>query len=117
MRRLPSVKTLEAAFPGKGKVLRQLLENKTAVDAHPAVIAWENQCYHRPNLRERRLCAINAELEGFGVEYIEPGMAAKDYAFEYINMGNSDNVTICRMSYGTYRICSWSDIVDRGKYS
>ena len=35
---LPSTKTLERAFPGKGKELRRLLESPAAVRAHPAAV-------------------------------------------------------------------------------
>lgn len=111
----PSAKALEKAFPGKGKALRLLLDNQAAVDNHHAVVAWEKQCYHRPNAHERRMCALDAELETCGVEYIERGNGQNSPAIEYLNAGDTYVTTILFVN-GRYRIGCLGDIVERGNY-
>lgn len=111
----PSAKALEKAFPGKGKALRLLLDSQAAVDNHPAVISWEKQCYHRPSPHERRMCALDAELETFGVEYTECGSGPNSPAIEYLNAGDTYATTILFVN-GRYRIGCWGDIVERGNY-
>ena len=93
---LPSVKTLDRAFPGHGKALRLLLESQAAVDAHPAVVAWERECYHRPGAHDRLMWALNAEAGTCGVEFIPRGRGARSPAFEYLNTGDTYTLTICR---------------------
>jgi hypothetical protein len=119
--RLPSIKRLESAFPGKGKIVRTLLESVAAVNAHPAAIARVAECYNPPTLLDKRLHAINAETEGCGVEYI----AHKDdtfrstYGLEYVNHGDTYVTTIIFDHWKhTWNLCSWGDIVEgrEGKY-
>ncbi len=112
----PSVKTLEREFPGKGKTLRLLLTSDSAVDAHPAVVAWVAQCYNMPRMSERRMHALDAALETFGVEYIEAGHNKRSPAFTYCNAGDTYATTILRVR-GSYRVGCWGDIVERGNYS
>lgn len=116
MRNIPSVKTLERAFPTKGKVLRQLLQSSTAVREHPAAIARDRECYHRPLLHDLRMHALNAELEGFGVEYIERGRGSS-VSFDYVNMGETYQTTIIRFVDGRYRVGDWGSVVERGNYA
>jgi hypothetical protein len=113
----PSQKTLESAFPGKGRVLRQLLTSDSAVRQHPAAIRREREAYHPHALHTLRLEALDAELEGYGVEYVERGEDASSPAFEYVNMGDTYATTIVRLQGGRYRVCCWGDIVERGRYS
>ena len=113
----PSVKVLEAAFPGKGKTLRNLLTNNTAVREHPAAIAFDRQCYSSPNLYLLRLYALNAEIEGFGIEYVEGNSTHNSPSFDYINTGDTYNTTIIRFTDGRYRVGDWGTIVERGNYA
>ena len=114
---IPSVKTLETAFPTKGKVLRQLLQSASAVREHPAAIAFERQCYSSPDLYLLRLYAINAEIEGFGIEYIQGNGTRLSPSFDYINTGDTYNTTIIRFTDGRYRVGDWGTIVERGNYA
>lgn len=114
---LPSIKKLESAFPGKGKVIRTLLESSKAVNEHPAVIAWVKQCYHEPKLHEKRLYAIDAELETHGVEYVEPGNNTRSPGFAYCNAGDTYATTIIHIDSGRYIVGCWGDIVERGNYN
>lgn len=113
--RLPSIKTLESAFPGKGKYLRTLLESARAVREHPAAIARRGECLHPPSLLDQRLHALNAAAETFGVEYI----AHRDdtyhdtYGLEYLNTGDTYTPTlIFDHARHSWRVCSWGDVVE-----
>ena len=111
----PSLQALKREFPDlDAKHLRRLLTSMPAVDADPAVIAWEGQCYHRPAAHERRLCAINAALNGFGVERVNS--SGRSPSFDYINMGDPYVTTIIRTTGGHYAIGTWGDRVERGTY-
>ena len=113
---LPSIKTLERAFPGKGRELRRLLESPAAVNQNPAVIQWANSCYNEPRMCEKRMCALNDVAECYGVEYVAPGHNARSPGFEYLNTGDPYCPTIIRLNSGRYIVSSWGDIVERGNY-
>jgi hypothetical protein len=112
---VPSVRTLEAAFPTKGKALRRLLVDMTAVRAAPAVVAWVSQCHNEPQPHELRLCALNAELEGHGVEHVN-GTGVRAPSFDYINMGDTYAATILRFTGGRYIVACWGDQVENKPY-
>lgn len=112
----PSVKTLESAFPGKGKELRKLLTDNDAVNKSEAVQQWVKQCYNPPAMSEKRMLALNECLEGYGVECTR-GNSEHSPSFEYINMGDTYNTTIVRFEDGRYRVTCWGDIVEKGNYA
>ena len=114
--KLPSVKTLEAAFPGKGRALRRLLQDASAVNEHPAALARIAECYHPPGMADKRMAALNAELEGHGVEFVPRGNNARSPAFDYVNMGDTYTTTICRTEAGRYLVCCMGDIIEKGDY-
>lgn len=113
--RIPSLRALDAAFPGKGTILRELLTSSVAVRQHPAALKRIAECYHPPALSDLRLHALNAELETYGVEYVPAGRGAKSPAIEYCNAGDAYVTTILRVN-GQYRIGCWGDLVERGNY-
>lgn len=113
--RLPSIRTLESAFPGHGRALRRLLEDDRAVREHPAAIARRAECFPSPTLLDLRLRALNAEAETCGVEYIahrDDGM--RDiYGLEYLNTGDTYATTIIYdHSRGSWRVGCWGDVVE-----
>ena len=117
MTRLPSIRTLESAFPGHGRALRRLLEDERAVREHPAAVARRQECYHPPSLLDQRLHALNAEAETFGVEYIahrDDGCRVGDqHGLEYLNTGDTYAPTIIfDHARGSWRVTSWGDIVE-----
>lgn len=119
---LPSIKTLESAFPGKGKTLRRLLESSAAVREHPAAVKLARDCYNPPDLSYLRMTALNAEAETYGIEAVwhADGPASdctSSPAFEYLNTGDTYALTIVRMSSGRYIVASWGNIVERGDYA
>jgi hypothetical protein len=113
----PSLKRLEIAFPGKGSILRKLLTSDATVNTHPAAIAREKECYHPPGLLDKRLHALNAECEGFGVEYIthkQDGYTRPEMkGIEYINLGDTYATTIL-YDHGrdSWRLTDWGSIVE-----
>ena len=115
--RKPSIKTLERAFPGRGVYLRHLLDNTRAVNENPAVIEWADSCYHEPPTYEKRLCAINNAIDGYGVEYVPHGSNARSPGFSYINMGDTYTTTIVRIDGGRYCVTDIGSIIERGNYA
>jgi hypothetical protein len=119
---LPSIKTLDLAFPGKGKILRRLLESAAAVREHPAAVELARQCYNPPGLAYMRLTALNVEAGTYGAEAVwrvgeEPGDCTSSPAFEYLNTGDTYALTLIRWAGGRYQVASWGDIVERGNYA
>ena len=114
--RLPSIKTLEDAFPGKGKEIRELLEKKRSTRDYKSVQKWEAQCYNKPRYYERLLCALNEIVEGHGVEPIWAEESDWFPAAEYINMGDTYAATLLRdHGSGSIRVTSWGDWVERNE--
>lgn len=113
---LPSIRTLESAFPGKGRVLRALIESPAVVCAHPAAVALSQQSHGRPTLAHLRMTALNAELGFHGVEYVHPGRGSRSPGFEYLNAGDSYVTTIVRFSDGRYRVTDIGSIIEHGNY-
>jgi hypothetical protein len=113
---LPSVKTLETAFPGHGKQLRQALEMKRSQLAqHPAGAARIAECYHSPETYDVRLHVLNAIAETCGVEYIahREDCSAEALGLDYLNVGDPYIPTIVRFADGRYRVACYGDIVER----
>jgi hypothetical protein len=117
MRRLPSIKTLEVAFPGKGKLLRQALEmTKAQLKQHPAGAQRWAECYHPPACYDLRLHVLDSIASTYGVEYIA---SPKDtftttLGIDYLNTGDSYALTIVRSAdTGNYRVTSWGDLVEK----
>ncbi len=116
----PSLKTLETAFPGKGKALRKLLTSTTAVMAHPAAIKRNQECHGNPSLSDLRMTALNVELETYGVEHVHSasaGVHCNSRCFDYCNAGDTYTTTIIRFDDGRYRVGDWGTIVERGNYA
>jgi hypothetical protein len=113
---LPSVKTLEKAFPGCGKELRKVLEMKRSQLAqHPAGAARIAGCYYDVNTHDLRMYVLNSVAETCGVEYIahKEDTYTEAYGFDYLNVGDPYTPTIIRFSDGRYRVACYGDIVER----
>lgn len=108
----PSIKRLEAAFPGKGKVIKALLTGITPTRSFPSVQALLKQCYSEPDTHYRRMTALNEILEGCGIEAIreeESGTLRADY----INMGDAYRTTLLfDFNRGRYLLTTWGDFVE-----
>jgi hypothetical protein len=114
---LPSVKTLDSAFPGHGKELRKVLEmNRSQLSEHPAGAARLSACHNPPKTYDLRLHVLDSIAETCGVEYI----AHKDdtfhevYGLEYLNTGDTYTRTIIYdHNKSRYLVSSWGGIVER----
>lgn len=108
----PSRKTLEAAFPGKGKELRNLIDGTVNPAKYDSVIELCMGAYHSPSYSHMLLTAINEIIEGHGIEQIIPKDDGRHPSYEYINMGDSYNATILLRSDGRLIVGGWGDIVE-----
>ena len=105
----PSVKSIESAFPGKGKEAKAILMMKRSeLELLPAGSERIRECYHAPATSDVRLHCLNALLGTYGVEAFQ---TAKGWC-EYLNTGETYTPTIVRFN-GNYRIASWGDIAER----
>jgi len=109
------MKTLERAFPGKGRALRTLLQSAEAVRSHPAAQARIAECYHPPTLADMRLHALDAEAGTYGREVIwGPDAGPLDGPeFEYLNTGDMYTATIIRRRNGRYFVADIGSIIER----
>jgi hypothetical protein len=113
---LPSIKTLDAAFPGKGKEIRMLLEKKTRTTSYEDVHSWIEQCWHRPKYSERLMLALNEIIEGHGVEVIWGPDSETWPEAAYVNTGDYYNATLmydCRDH--RVRVTTVADFVERNQ--
>lgn len=107
----PSVKRLEAAFPGKGKEIKSLLEGGPT-RSYASVRAWEAKCNSMPQRHERVMCALNEILGGYGVESLLP-IDDCHPSYDYVNMGDTYNTTILLRNDGRFIVACWGEIVER----
>lgn len=116
--RLPSVKTLTAAFPDltrtDAELLRAILRGYTRPKHHPdrfpLTIQWARSCYNWPTAREWNMAAANELLGGYGVEAAFDDGAAWPW-LEYVNFGEAYAPTLCRVN-GRYVVAAWADLVE-----
>lgn len=74
--------------------------------------------YHPHDTYVLKLEALNEVLEAFGAEYVPAGRGSRSPAFEYVNFGDTYDVTIVYFpDRHTWRVSSWGDIVEAGKYA
>lgn len=117
--RLPSVKTLQAAFPDLSKedaeLLRAILRQDTRPRHHPEkfpkTLAWIKACYNVPKIAEVNMHAADELLAGHGVEAVFSNGAMWPW-LEYVNTGDPYIATLCRVD-GNYRVACYGDIVER----
>lgn len=104
--RLPSVATLNGAFPGHGGALRHILEGWTGTDRDA----------------ERVLEDCDGALGSltYGVEVIRGEPAESGYylgaVLAYINVGDTYDPTLCYdVDRGRFIVCSYGDWVERSE--
>ena len=108
---IPSIKTLEDRFPGKGKVIRGLMDGSIPPDAFSFVRDWERQCFHPPSDAENIMEAINEVLDGYGVEGVD--LSERWACFDYVNMGDAYSATVCYVpSEDRFIVTTWGDLVE-----
>jgi len=89
----PSIKTLEKAFPGKGKDLRALLDGSKDPIEYSNVADWVAKCHHDPSRIEQTICAVDQVIDGFGTLAIFGDRVYRP-DMEYVDMGDSYTTTI-----------------------
>ena len=120
--RFPSTASLDKAFPGKGAAVRAALLRKPVADAEalardgfPVTAAWVRQCYHPPGGAAIRMSCANEAAGTYGVEALHETGAddwrAGPFA-EYLNTGDTYDLTLVRFRSGAYRMRSWGDVVE-----
>jgi hypothetical protein len=86
------------------------------IDSNFAITSnWINHCYNVPTYHEIKMSILNELLKGYGVEYIAKGHNAKSPAIEYINFGDTYDITLMYLN-SRYIVGSWGNIVERGNY-
>ena len=109
---IPSVKRLEANFPGKGKKLRKLMEVPSRADDCQTVKEWIAMCLRPPSAISKLMCALDEVLDGFVVECLF-GDSIEFPDMEYVNLGDAYNTTIIYDHITlTFKIQSWGDWVE-----
>lgn len=58
---------------------------------------------------------VFSDLGTFGVEHIDAGTNARSPAIDYLNTGDSYDLTLLYIR-GRFRVGCWGDIVERGNY-
>jgi len=109
----PSRKTLEAAFPGKGKDLRNVIDATVNPAEYDSVIKLCMTSYRCPDYSVLLLTAINEIIEGHGIEQIIPKDEDRHPSYDYINMGDEYSATILLRSDGRLIVGCWGDIVEQ----
>lgn len=123
--RIPSVKTLRQitcrCAVDNAVLMRKVLEHG---DRHelacfvddpvlfPKTQRWLRGQHSDPSLVETKLEAADELLEGFGVECAGEVDMRDGPPLEYVNMGDTYDLTLCRFN-GSWRVCSMGDIVER----
>jgi len=114
----PSVKTI-SAIRRNG----QPLDAATAAAVRAAMVAVDRLDYfdRKPRHVREALEAIDAAIDGCGVEYIPAGRGRRSPAICYVNLGDTYDTTALyvktnRGAGGCFRVGSWGDIVERGNY-
>lgn len=123
----PSVKTLMRIGElehdkERAKLLRKVLM-QTSSDALSDIVednralfavtnSWCNSCFNQPNRAEIKMSMANDIIDGYGVECCGEGGIRNGPPLEYVNLGDTYDVTLCRFR-GRYVVSSWGDIVER----
>jgi len=119
---IPTRARLIEAFGDNGAECYALLKRIKDCREHPAVVQWAEQCYHDPRespqaYAECLMCALNAVLDGYGVEAIRGRYVDRyhqDIQAVYINFGDSYDLTLL-LDHETDRVLvtSFGDWVER----
>jgi len=114
---VPSLKRLEAAFPGKGAEIRALLKGEKKTREYKSVQELMARCYHKPDYAYRLGTALNEILDGFGWEALhKEGNPSGDPIAEYVNLGDTYTTTLVRKcDTGTVMITDWGSFAESNR--
>lgn len=103
------------AWPNQADQILGIIRDRIDPETFPSVRAWVAQCYHRPQVAELKIAALNELLEGYGVE----GFCTDDSGrsgVSYVNFGDTYETTILlitdRYRGPRWRVSSWGDFVE-----
>lgn len=85
-------------------------------DKFPCTRIWYRACYGRPGITLVKMYMLNDLLEGHGVKCQSAGTNAKSPQFEYVNMGDTYDMTIMYIYGRGFKVSDWGTIVERGNY-
>lgn len=106
---MPSIKTLEQAFPDNAREARTVLKmNREQLESHPVGAARVKECYHAPMTWDLRMSILNAVGGFHGVESLE---GTRGEWVEYLNAGDCYACTIIYWR-GRYRVQSVGDFIE-----
>jgi hypothetical protein len=118
----PSIKTLEAAFPGHGKAIRMIIDGgitsnvRVMAVRYPKTADWVKSCLNWPGQVEVNLRAISELIEAHGTEAIM-GDNFRWPDLVYINMGDSYVTTLAfdhvRDRYLVTSVGDWIEAQER----
>lgn len=117
MMRMPSIKTLRAAFGDAAPAARRVLKmSRAELCETPTGRARILECYARPATFDLRMTVLNSACETYGRESAETTMG--EFA-DYLNVGEMYAATLIYWR-GRYRVQSLGDFVEtmerRGVY-
>lgn len=113
-----SIKTLERAFPGKGKEIKCLLTGKLKTTTYPSVQELTRRCYHQPTYHYRLMTALREITETYGCEHAQHERNNRR-SFDYLNVGDSDLPTLIMFPFdgGRIMVGSVASVVGRGGFA
>lgn len=113
MNRAPSLKRLEAAFPGCGSRIRALLKKQVKPSAYQSVRDLDQWSYNPQRCTVRLMTALNEVIGGYGVECLERNGEPVAY---YVNQGDTYAVTLIRkLDTGSILVTSWGDFAESNR--
>lgn len=106
---MPSIKTLEQAFPDNAREARAVLKmSREGLELHPIGAARIKQCYHAPMTWDLRMSILDSIGGFYGVESLE---GTRGEWAEYLNTGDMYACTIIYWR-GRYRVQSLGDFIE-----
>lgn len=106
-------------FPAQAdSILAIIRGNRAHTLTYASAAHRDRESYHPHDTYMLKLEALNEVLDTCGVEYVEAGRGRRSPAFEYLNMGDTYDTTVLYFPVRrVWRIGSWGDQVEQGRYS
>lgn len=104
------VQYLKVTLEGANQI-RGVIKNEIKPMTFQSVQDWVKQCHNEPSYHEKKMCALNEILGGYGVEAVQESGNYQTVPLEYINMGDTYTATICFYE-GAYHFTTWGDAVE-----
>jgi len=99
------------AWPDQAEQVLGLIRGQVDPNEFRSVREWVRECYHPPSKHERIAYALNELLSACGVEAVFAESDDKWPAFEYLNMGDTYDVTLI-YSGGKWSVGTWGDYAE-----